>query len=148
MGPKKNMLKVKMISTLQSWIHQQPLIGSSSKYKLKFRGLNQNQKYLKWRWSLMEDTLKVLKVEYISNHWSNLPQIVNLISGDQFWIKNAWNDDDLQWKTTSKYQSCISQQPLIGSSWNFKLKLREPNKKYKMKTPLKLGRDQSINWKL
>ena len=38
-----------------SWIYQQLLIGSSSNYKLKLRGLNQNQ--------------------------------------------NAWNEDDLQWKT-------------------------------------------------
>ena len=26
----------------------------------------------------MEDDLKILKVEYLSNHWSDLPQILNL----------------------------------------------------------------------
>ena len=46
----------------------------------------------------MEDDLQVLKVEYLSNRWSELPQIWNLNSGDQ--TKIAWNEDDLQWKTT------------------------------------------------
>ena len=50
-----------------------------------------------------EDNLKILKVEHLSNHWSDLSQILNLSSGDQTKIKNAWNEDDLQWKTTSKY---------------------------------------------
>ena len=49
----------------------------------------------------MEDDLKILKVEYLSNHSSDPPQILNLSSGDQTKIKNAWNEDDLQWKTTS-----------------------------------------------
>ena len=31
----------------------------------------------------MEDDLKILKVEYLSNHWSDLSQILNLSSGDQ-----------------------------------------------------------------
>ena len=33
------------------------------------------------RWPQMEDDLKILKVEYLSNHWSDLPQILNLSSG-------------------------------------------------------------------
>ena len=48
----------------------------------------------------MEDGLKILEVEYLRNHWLDLPQILNLGSGDQIKIKN---EDDLQWKTTSKY---------------------------------------------
>ena len=62
----------------------------------------------------MEDDLKILKVEYLSNHWSDLPQILNLSLGDQTKSKNElikmfsngrWPlmEDDLQWKTTSKY---------------------------------------------
>ena len=51
----------------------------------------------------MEDDPKILKVEYLSNQWSDLPQILNLSSGDQTKIKNTWNEDDLQWKTTPKY---------------------------------------------
>ena len=51
----------------------------------------------------MEDNLKILKSEYLSNDSSGPPQILNLSSGDQTKIKNAWNEDDLHWKTTSKY---------------------------------------------
>ena len=43
------------------------------------------------------------KVEYLSKHWSDLPQILSLSSGDQSKILNAWNKDDLRRKTTSKY---------------------------------------------
>jgi hypothetical protein len=31
----------------------------------------------------MEDDHKIIKVEYLSNHWSDLPQILNLSSGDK-----------------------------------------------------------------
>ena len=51
----------------------------------------------------MEEDLKIMKVEYLSNHWSDFPQILNLTLGDQTKIKNPQNEDDLQWKTTSKY---------------------------------------------
>ena len=44
----------------------------------------------------MEDDLKVLKVEYLSNHWSDLLQILNLSWDDQTKIKQAWNEDDLK----------------------------------------------------
>ena len=54
---------------IQSGICQQPLIGSSSNFKLKLRGPNQNQQYLKGRRPPMEEDLKILKVEYVSNHW-------------------------------------------------------------------------------
>jgi hypothetical protein len=37
----------------------------------------------------MEDNLKIEKVEYLSNHWLDLTQILNLSSGDQTKIKNA-----------------------------------------------------------
>ena len=45
----------------------------------------------------MEDNLKILKVEYLGNHWSDLPQIWNLSSGDQTESKM------LESKLTSKY---------------------------------------------
>ena len=51
----------------------------------------------------MEDNLKIIKVEQLSNHWSDLHLILYLSSGDQTQIMNARNEDDLQWKTTSKY---------------------------------------------
>ena len=51
----------------------------------------------------MEDDLKISNVNYLSNHWLYPPQILNLSSGDKIKIKNAWNEEDLQWKTTSEY---------------------------------------------
>ena len=48
-------------------------------------------------------TVNVCDMEYLSNYWTDLPQILNLSLGDQTKIENAWNEDDLQWKTTSKY---------------------------------------------
>jgi hypothetical protein len=44
----------------------------------------------------MEDELKILNVEYLSNHWLDLPYILKLCSGDQTKLKNAWNEDDLK----------------------------------------------------
>ena len=51
----------------------------------------------------MEDDLKILKVEYICNHCLDFPQILNWSLVHKTKIKNAWNEDDFQWKTTSKY---------------------------------------------
>ena len=76
----------------------------------------------------MEDELKILKVEYLSNHCSDLLQTLNLNLGDQSKMKKL-----LEMKTTSK-ERCPQniksriQQPLIGSSSNFKLKPMGPNK--------------------
>ena len=52
----------------------------------------------------MEDDLNILKVEYLSNHWLDFPQILKLSLEDQTKIKNSSNEDNLQWKKTSKYQ--------------------------------------------
>ena len=68
---------------IKSWIFQQPLIQSSSNFKLKLRGQNKNIKCLKWRRPSMEDHLKILKVEYFSNHSFDLAQILNISLGDQ-----------------------------------------------------------------
>ena len=37
----------------------------------------------------MEDDLKILKVENLSNHWPDFPQILNLSLGDQTKMKNV-----------------------------------------------------------
>ena len=37
----------------------------------------------------MEEDLKMLKVEYLNNHWLEFSQILNLSLGDQTKIKNA-----------------------------------------------------------
>ena len=58
-------------------------MGFFPNFKLKLRGPNQNKKYSKRRRPPMEDDLKILKVEYLSNHRWDLPQILNLGSGDQ-----------------------------------------------------------------
>ena len=43
----------------------------------------------------MEEDLKIIKIEYLSNHWSDIPQIFNLSLGDQ--TKNIpLNEGDLQ----------------------------------------------------
>ena len=112
---------------IKSGISQQPLIGSFSNLKLKLRRPNQSQKCLKQRRPPMEDDLKILKVEYLRNHWSDLSQIWNLSSGDYTKSKI------LEMKTTSNrrrpqnIRSWISQQPLVGSSSSFKLRLRGQN---------------------
>ena len=43
----------------------------------------------------MEDNLKVFNVEYLSNQWSNFPQVLNLHLGDQTKMENAWIQDDI-----------------------------------------------------
>ena len=70
-------------------ISQQPLIGSFSNLKHKLRRPNQNQKCLKQRRPPIEEDLQILKVEFLSNHWPDLSQILNLSLGDQTKIKNA-----------------------------------------------------------
>ena len=64
----------------------------------------------------MEDNLKILKVEYLSNRLLDHTQILNLDLSDQ-----KQSVQILQMKTTShgrrpqNIKSGISQQPLIGS---------------------------------
>ena len=77
-------------------------------YKIRYPGLldpTQIVNLLKWSISAtacsiipppIEEDLKILKVEYLSNR-----QILNLSLYDQ--ITNPLKEDNLQWKTTSKY---------------------------------------------
>ena len=53
-------------------IYHLSLIRPSSNLKIKVRGPNQSECCLKWNWPPMEDHIKILKVEYFSNHWSDL----------------------------------------------------------------------------
>ena len=65
-------------------ISQQPLVGSYSNLELKLMGSNQSVHRYEMKiisngtQPPMEDDLNILKVEYLSNHWSNLTQILNL----------------------------------------------------------------------
>jgi hypothetical protein len=67
-------LQWKLASNIKSGISQQPLIGSSTNLKLKPRGPNQNKIWLERKTTSdgrrppIEDDLKILKVEYLSNH--------------------------------------------------------------------------------
>jgi hypothetical protein len=49
----------------------------------------------------MEDNLKILKAEYLSNHLWDQTQILSLSLYDQTLFGNPLNEDDLQWKATS-----------------------------------------------
>ena len=92
---------------------QQPLVRSSSNLKLKHIGLNQRIQRCQMkitsngRWPKMEDDLKIWKVEYLSDHWSDLTQIWNLSLQDLTrgykGVNWRWTrmEDDLRWKTTS-----------------------------------------------
>ena len=51
----------------------------------------------------MEDDLKILKVEYFSNHLLDHTQILNLSLDNQQIFMNPLNEDDLQLKTTLNY---------------------------------------------
>jgi hypothetical protein len=42
-------------------------------------------------------------LQYPNNHWSDLTQILNLSLADLTKLSNTPNEDDLQWKMTSKY---------------------------------------------
>ena len=42
----------------------------------------------------MKDDFKILKLEYLSDHWSDFSQILNLRPGDQTKITNALKEDD------------------------------------------------------
>ena len=44
----------------------------------------------------MEEDLKISNVEYLSNHWSDFPQIWDLSSEDQTKIKNPQKEEDLK----------------------------------------------------
>ena len=92
----------------------------------------------------MEDDLKISKVEYLCNHWLDLPEILNLNSGDQSNIKNVWNKEDFRSKVTvngrrppmevnicrwpQNIKSWIYQQPMIESSWNLNLSTGDQTK--------------------
>ena len=97
---------------------------------------------------VMDDDLKIWKFEYLSSHWSNFPQILNISSGEQTKVKKSFNEDTLQCKTTSNgrwlqnMKIWIPQQPLIGSSSDFMHKLMEP---YQSQIRFQWGRTSEEN---
>ena len=59
----------------------------------------------------MEDDLKILNVEYLSNHWILLKfKSSVLVTIPKF--TNALNEDDLQWKTNSNERQSPVEEDL------------------------------------
>ena len=87
---------------IKSWISQQPLIGSFSNLKLTLRGPNQNKKILE-----MKTKPKGRRPQNIKSCISQQPLIRSSnffeisLKGTKQKLKKAWNEDDLQRKTTS-----------------------------------------------
>ena len=77
----------------------------------------------------MEDDLKISKVEYLSNHLFDHTKILKLSLEDQTIFYKYF-----KWRQPQNSKSGISQQQLIGSCSNFKLKLRWLNNIWQMKT--------------
>ena len=63
-----------------------------------------NEDDLKWKMTLIGRLPKIAEFEYLSSHWSDLPQILNLGLYDQAKLSscsNISNEDDLNCKMTS-----------------------------------------------
>jgi hypothetical protein len=123
---------------MKSRISQQPLIGSYSNWKLNLLGSNQSVRRYEEKTTSngrrppMDDDLKIWKVEYLSNHWSDLTYLqkyqikklgklqyfsnskLNLMGSNQSVHRDEekttsnerrpLTEYDLQQKTTSKYE--------------------------------------------
>ena len=96
------------------------MIGSSSNIIYNLREPTQIKYGLKWRQLLMEEGLKIPKLEYLSNHSSHQLRVstkieyCSKISQEEFLINNPWSDLFLNF--TLKQWSDLFL--------NFKLKLR------------------------
>ena len=81
---------------------QKPLIGSFSIFKLKLWGLNWKQKLFEMKMTSIGRQPENLKVEYLSNYWFHLSQILNLSLGAQTESKSCMKlrriqlEDDLK----------------------------------------------------
>ena len=114
-----------MEDDLKILISQQPLIGSSSNFKLSSGDQTKIKMHeIKRTYRRMEEELKILIVECLSNHWADLPKIWNLGSGYQIKIKMQEINWTSKGSQPQNIKSSISQHPLIKSSSNFKWNLR------------------------
>ena len=99
-------LKIWKIEYLSSKWSDFPQILNTSSWDQAIvkKGFNEDNIQMKmtfkWRRPLMEADLKIWEIEYLSNHWSDLPQILNISSWDQIEFTKGLNEDDLQWKMT------------------------------------------------
>ena len=73
----------------------------------------------------MEDDLKILKVEYLSNHWSDLLKFETYDLRTKQKLKIAFNEEDLlsYGRRPHNIKSGISQQPLVAVVASYKVAL-------------------------
>jgi hypothetical protein len=113
--------EVKIYSKYYNW----NIWATADWFFLNFLGPDQNRKLLEMKMTSHWRRPHKLKVEYLSNHWLDLPQILNLSWGDQTkWPEIKTNSNG---RRPHNIKFWIAQQPLIRSSSNFELKLRGPN---------------------
>ena len=99
-----------------------------------------NQDDFKWNMTLNGRLPSILKVEYLSNYWSDLSQILTQGFYDQSihfkCFKWRWlqMEDDLKWNNTSSINGGISQHLLVQSFPSYKLKLIWPKQIFQRKT--------------
>ena len=97
-----------------------------------------NEDDLQWKMTSNGRLPQISKVRYLSNHWSDLPQISNFGLCDQsklckcFQWRWPWMEDDIKRKTSSDIKSGIFQQLLVVFSPNFKLMLMWPRQTLQM----------------
>jgi hypothetical protein len=72
----------------------------------------------------MEDDLEISKLEHLSNHILDHAKILNLSLNDLTIFLNTQNKKTSKGRQIQNIKSLISQQPLIGSCSNVKLKLK------------------------
>ena len=100
---------------------------------------------LKW-FEMKKDDLKTWKVEYFSNHWSDLPQILNFCWGKHTKIEYCLNqreppmEDDLKILWVEYFRNNWSDLPkILNLSWGdhtnieYCLKWRQPPKEDNLK---------------
>jgi hypothetical protein len=112
-----------------------------------------NEDDLKWKMTSNGRLPQISKVKYLSNYWSDVPQILNLGLYDQrelckcFKWRRPQMEDDRKRKTTSNIKSVISQQLLVGSSPNFKLRFIWPKRTLQMCQMKTTSKEDDLKWK-
>jgi hypothetical protein len=81
-----------------------------------------NEDDLKWKMTSNRRLPQISKVKYLSNFWSDLPQILNLGLYDQKNFAKVSNEDHLKWKMTSNGRlPQISKVKYLSNYWTYGL---------------------------
>ena len=91
----KDDLQWKTTTNIKSEISLQPVVGSSPNFKLKLIWPNQTLHMIQTKTDSNGTQTQTLKVKYLCNHWSALPQILNLSIYDQNNFEHDSIEDDL-----------------------------------------------------